>query len=111
MKDFINSKITGKVKPLVEKKIIKLNQTDKGQGHIIPNFEKVLKLGLGSLLQEVEELLIKNPNNLFYQASKITLTASQRHILRYARLAMSTMRMERGSYSMQPRLWQLLFDL
>jgi formate C-acetyltransferase len=89
MKDFINSKIVGKVKPLVSKKIIKLNQTDKGQGHIIPDFEKVLSSGLGNLLEEVNNLLVKNPDNLFYQASKITLEASTKHILRYVDLALS----------------------
>lgn len=87
MKDFINNKLTQDVKTFVQKKIVKLNQTDKGQGHIIPDFEKILKHGLGEIIEEVKNFELNNPKNFFYKASKITLLASQRHILRYAELA------------------------
>ncbi|WP_461204767.1 formate C-acetyltransferase [Clostridium sp. DL1XJH146] len=89
MKDFINNKLTEDAKIYVDKKIIKLNQTDKGQGHIIPDFQKILEYGLDGLLKKVESSQSIEPNNLFFEASKITLLASKRHILRYSVLASS----------------------
>jgi len=89
LKDYINSKLTPEVKEASDLKIVKLNQTDKGQGHIIASFERILNLGLESIIEEVKELLEKNPNNEFYKASLIVLNASQKHILRYAGLAES----------------------
>ena len=41
------------------KKIVNLNQTDKGQGHIIPDFEEVLKKGYQNIKKELEENLKK----------------------------------------------------
>ncbi len=72
---------------LLDLDIFKLNQTDKGQGHIIPNFEKLLNQGLGQIIHETLELSEKHPDNDFYKASTITLKASQTHILRYAAFA------------------------
>ena len=36
----------------METRIVSINQTDKGQGHIIPDFEKLLNLGLDGLIAE-----------------------------------------------------------
>lgn len=87
LKDFVNSKLNDEVKKPVELNIVKLNQTDKGQGHIIPNFEKLLHLGLENIIEEASLLFEENKDNNFYEASLIVLKASQRHILRYADLA------------------------
>lgn len=85
MKDFINSKIDKKIKDAANEHVISLNQTDKGQGHIIMDFHTVLNKGLNEILKEVEERNNENPND-FYKASMIVLKAAERHILRYMRL-------------------------
>ena len=87
LKDFINKRLTPEVRGPVDLDIFKLNQTDKGQGHIIPNFEKLLNQGFGQIIHDTLELSEKHPDNDFYKASTITLKASQTHILRYAALA------------------------
>ncbi|MCT4605448.1 MAG: formate C-acetyltransferase [Marinisporobacter sp.] len=87
LKDFINNKLTPEVKEPVALKIVKLNQTDKGQGHIIADFEKLLNLGLQKIIDQTILLHEQSPNNHFYEASLIVLKSSQKHILRYADLA------------------------
>ncbi|MGH4138735.1 formate C-acetyltransferase [Clostridium sp.] len=87
LKDFINKRLTPEVRGPVDLDIFKLNQTDKGQGHIIPKFEKLLNYGLGQIINETIDLSEKYPGNDFYKASTITLKASRNHILRYATLA------------------------
>ncbi|HEY8804118.1 MAG TPA: formate C-acetyltransferase [Clostridium sp.] len=90
LKDFINKKLTPEVRAPIDLDIYKLNQTDKGQGHIIPSFEKLLNEGLGNMIHDTLELSEKYPNNDFYKSSAIVLKASQAHILRYAALAKSS---------------------
>ncbi len=87
LKNFVNDKIDDSVKEAIQNEIIKLNQTDKGQGHIIPSFDKVLNKGLDYMIHEANNLLKKNPENDFYSAVLITLKATQRHIERYGQLA------------------------
>ena len=84
MKDSIVATIDDEIKESVNKKIVNLNQTDKGQGHIIPGFDMILDKGLGYLIEKVNEKAEKND---FYKAAKITLEAASNHILRYANLA------------------------
>ena len=84
MKDSIVSVIDDEIKESVKEKIVNLNQTDKGQGHIIPGFEMILDNGLGCLTEKVSRKADKND---FYKAAKITLEAARDHILRYAYLA------------------------
>ncbi|GAL09044.1 pyruvate formate-lyase [Vibrio astriarenae] len=87
MKDFINAQIPSEVKDAVAQKIFSVNQTDKGQGHIIIDFDRLLEHGLGSLLDEMQGLSLSNPDNQFYQSVVLLLEASIRHIYRYADLA------------------------
>jgi len=94
LKDFINSKLTPEVREPVDLDIFKLNQTDKGQGHIIPNFKKLLNLGFKQIIDETSEKFKKHPDNDFYKSALITLRASQTHILRYAALAKVNANME-----------------
>lgn len=86
LKDFINARLSQDVKEAQAAEIIKLNQTDKGQGHIILGYDELLHDGLGSILMRVREELSKQSDNLFYQAAIITLEATVRHILRYSEL-------------------------
>ncbi|MCH3964949.1 MAG: formate C-acetyltransferase [Clostridium sp.] len=87
MKDFINSRISGSIREAVDKNVIALNQTDKGQGHIIMDFPFVLRNGLQYIIDEVDKKIHENDSNDFYKAAFIVLKAVQRHILRYAELA------------------------
>lgn len=87
MKDFINSQMTEEVKAAVGTQIFSVNQTDKGQGHIIIDYPRLLNNGLGALVAEMRERCARDTQNTFYVAALILLEASQRHILRYAALA------------------------
>ncbi len=87
MKDFINSQMTDEVKTAVGTQIFSVNQTDKGQGHIIIDYPRLLNNGLGVLVAQMHEHCTRDPQNTFYQAALLLLEASQRHILRYALLA------------------------
>jgi pyruvate formate-lyase/glycerol dehydratase family glycyl radical enzyme len=87
LKDFINSKLNDEVKKAVASKIVSLNQTDKGQGHIIMDFDEVLSNGIQGIISKIEEKLINDENNDFYKATVIVLKAAQKHILRYALLS------------------------
>lgn len=87
MKDFINSQMTDEVKTAVSTQIFSVNQTDKGQGHIIIDYPRLLENGLSTLVAELKAVNKQHPQNSFYQAVLILLEASQRHILRYAALA------------------------
>lgn len=87
MKDFINAQIPAEVKEAVGQKVFSVNQTDKGQGHIIIDFDRLLDNGLGALLDEMQGLALSNPSNKFYQSVALLLEASIRHIYRYAELA------------------------
>ena len=87
MKDFINAQMTDEVKNAVSTQIFSVNQTDKGQGHIIIDYPRLLENGLAALVTEIKAVRQQHPQNSFYQAVLILLEASQRHILRYAALA------------------------
>lgn len=87
MKDFINSQIPSNVREAEGQAIFSINQTDKGQGHIIIDYPRLLENGLGTLINDLTSLTQKHPENLFYQAVLITLHAAQQHILRYVNLA------------------------
>lgn len=87
MKDFINAQMTDEVKNAVSTQIFSVNQTDKGQGHIIIDYPRLLENGLAALVAEIKAVRQQHPQNSFYQAVLILLEASQRHILRYAALA------------------------
>jgi len=87
MKDFINSQIPEDVKAATKTQIFSINQTDKGQGHIIIDYPRLLSGGLDNLVAELKQHVNDAPDNAFYQAALILLEASQRHILRYAALA------------------------
>lgn len=97
MKDFINSQMTDEVKAAVGTQIFSVNQTDKGQGHIIIDYPRLLKNGLGALVEEMREHCTRDTENTFYAAALILLEASQRHILRYAVLAEDVAAISHGS--------------
>ena len=87
MKDFINGQMSQEVKTATQTQIFSVNQTDKGQGHIIIDYPRLLNNGLDNLLTELQSHAEQQPDNAFYTAALLLLQASQRHILRYASLA------------------------
>ncbi|NXZ90085.1 formate C-acetyltransferase [Serratia fonticola] len=87
MKDFINGQMSEEVKTATQTQIFSVNQTDKGQGHIIIDYPRLLNNGLDSLLAELQSHADQQSDNAFYAAALLLLQASQRHILRYASLA------------------------
>lgn len=95
LKDFINKRLTPEARSPIALDIFKINQTDKGQGHIIPSFEKLLNQGLESIIKSASELSKKHPKSDFYKSSLIVLKASMAHILRYAALAKSSAVLEK----------------
>lgn len=94
LKTFIKQELTDEVKSSIDKKIVKLNQTDKGQGHIIPDFEKLLVNGLQNIIDETQTYFNSNTENKFYESALIVLKSVQKHILRYAYLADSMLKTE-----------------
>jgi formate C-acetyltransferase len=96
MKDFINSQISSSVRQAVKEDVIKLNQTDKGQGHIIMDFEGLLQSGIQSVIDRVSEKAALYSECDFYKASLIVLKAAQKHILRYYSLALYELEKETG---------------
>jgi len=87
LKDYCNENIPGYIKESTRTKIVSLNQTDKGQGHIIPDYDIVFKSGLKVMIEEAKSNIMKNPNNNFYKASLITLQAARDYILRHSNIA------------------------
>jgi formate C-acetyltransferase len=71
------------------KKVAKINQTDHPQGHICPDTEKWLEIGLQGLIDEAKayETIADFSKKDFYKSVVIVLEASQIFIKRYARLA------------------------
>ncbi|MEQ8155524.1 MAG: formate C-acetyltransferase [Clostridiaceae bacterium] len=84
LKDYCNEKIPYEIKESVKSKIVSLNQTDKGQGHIIPDYVIVFEKGLGDMIENMKANIEKQPENNFYKASLISLEASRDYILRHA---------------------------
>ncbi len=82
LKDYYLKHVSPEVVNASKTKIFAINQTDKGQGHIIPSYERLLKLGFAALLEEVQHHLHQQPQNDFYQAACIVLEASIQYILR-----------------------------
>lgn len=87
MKDFINGQMSDEVNAAVSTQIFSINQTDKGQGHIIIDYPHLLNNGLAKLIAEMKSRCAEHQDNVFFQAGLLLLEASQRHILRYAALA------------------------
>lgn len=87
MKDFITAKITPDIKQAMDDEVFKLNQTDKGQGHIIMDFPAILNHGISYYIELLDKKLAETPDNNFIEAGLIVFKAMQRHFLRYGKLA------------------------
>jgi formate C-acetyltransferase len=92
LEDIVASRVPPDVKQAVQGKFFSLNQTDHAQGHILPNVEAWLHLGVKGLREKVLATR-KGPgvqgeqHQTFYDATLIALQAAQEFMLRYADLA------------------------
>lgn len=87
MKTYINDAIGEEACRIQDARVFRLNQTDKGQGHIVPDYSYILTHGIGQLLSDLSTKIQQYPDNDFYQASHITVLALQHLIDRYHALA------------------------
>ena len=93
LEDVVAARIPADVQRMVEGKVFGLNQTDHAQGHILPDVEGWLCLGIEGIRRKVAvarrakgEKLVPQ-KEAFYQAAEIALQAAQAFIARYADLA------------------------
>lgn len=101
MKDFINGQLTDEVKTALKDEVFKLNQTDKGQGHIIMDFPAILSDGVGYYIETLKAKAASEPDNAFFKAGLIIFQGMQDHFLRYAELAEEMSRLETESTRQQ----------
>jgi pyruvate formate-lyase/glycerol dehydratase family glycyl radical enzyme len=87
MKDFITKQFPDEVQKAIDDKVIHVNQTDKGQGHIIMYFPMILNNGIQYMIDTLKQKIQEQPDNDFFKAGLIIWQATQRHLERYAKLA------------------------
>lgn len=70
--------------------VAKINQRDHAQGHICPNVEKWLSIGIKGLLDQVHQQQFKQTDdkrNVFYHSLEIVLNSARNFVMRYSDLA------------------------
>jgi pyruvate formate-lyase/glycerol dehydratase family glycyl radical enzyme len=89
LKDRIVEELPHDISDCIESGVFALHQTTHSQGHILPDTEKWLALGINGLIDEVKsaETKANGENHDFYEAVLLTLDAAKRFILRYSDLA------------------------
>ena len=96
LEDGIREKMDAEISRMA--KVVKINQIDHAQGHIIPNAEKWLNLGPAGLLEQVRSRLKKvrgrtalseENENDFFRSVEIVLEGAKDFIRRYGDLAKS----------------------
>lgn len=91
LNDWFRAHLDADVEAAQRDKVFAVAQTDKGQGHIIPDYELVLHRGLASLRDEVRGYAESHPGNTFYQASLICFDALIAYVQRYEKLVRARM--------------------
>ena len=92
LEDTVAARIPDDVKRAVQGKVFSLNQTDHAQGHILPDVEGWLRLGVKGLRDKVRAArnrteVLTDEQQAFYDAALIALQAAQEFMARYADLA------------------------
>ena len=92
LEDTVAGRVPEDVMVAVKGKAFSLNQTDHAQGHILPNVESWLTLGISGLRKQIQEARQRpevqdESTQAFYDAAFISLQAAQEFMLRYADLA------------------------
>jgi len=90
--DIIATHIPEDVNKAIQGKVFSLNQTDHAQGHILPDVECWLRLGVKGLRDKVATArsrteALTDEQQAFYEAALIALQAAQEFMTRYADLA------------------------
>ncbi len=91
LNDWYQAHTTDEIKAAEATKVFAVAQTDKGQGHIIPDYGEVVDLGLGAILAECHACLGREPENPFYQAAVICYEAMVAYVRRYEALVRERM--------------------
>ena len=92
LEETVAQRVPDDVRVAVKGRAFSLNQTDHAQGHILPDVEAWLRLGIGGLRAQVLAARVQPQvqdaaRQLFYDAALIALQAAQEFVLRYADLA------------------------
>ena len=92
LEDIVATRVPPDIMTAVRGRAFSLNQTDHAQGHILPDVETWLRLGISGLRAKVHDArrrpTMQAPDKqVFYDAAEIALTAAQTLIDRYADLA------------------------
>ena len=84
LSDWYHAHLPEEVAAAERDKVFAVAQTDKGQGHIIPDYQMVLARGPAAIREDVRARAATAPDNEFYQASLICLDALVSYVGRYA---------------------------
>ncbi len=92
LEDVVAARLPAEVKAAIQAKALSLNQTDHAQGHILPDVDSWLRLGVEGLREKVQiaraRPAVQSPDRqAFYDAALIALQAAQEFMTRYADLA------------------------
>lgn len=92
LEDTVAARLPEDVRWALRSKAFTLNQTDHAQGHILPDVETWLQLGIGGLRDKLEKARQRpevrdETHQVFYEAAFIALQAASELISRYAMLA------------------------
>ncbi|HHY57968.1 MAG TPA: formate C-acetyltransferase/glycerol dehydratase family glycyl radical enzyme, partial [Chloroflexi bacterium] len=91
LEDAVAQRVPDDVRAAVKGRVFSLNQTDHAQGHILPDVEAWLRLGIGGLRAQVlaarGQWVGDSNREIFYDAALIALQAAQEFMLRYADLS------------------------
>jgi len=89
LEDIVAAHIPGEVERAIQGQVFSLNQMDHAQGHILPDVEGWLHLGVRGLRDEVRAArdrtkALTDEQRVFYDAALIALQAAQEFMTRYA---------------------------
>ncbi len=98
LEDTVARRVPAHIMRAVKARAFSLNQTDHAQGHILPDVEGWLRLGIGGLRARVADGTRDHAGDpqaaVFYEAAGIALDAAALLMRRYARLAAGMARAE-----------------
>jgi len=88
LEDAVASAIPDAVREGIDAGVVKLNQTDHAQGHILPDVESWLRLGIDGLWQRARQAEqaapLGSPERTFYSAVETTLRGAEWFVRRHA---------------------------
>ena len=83
LNDWYRAHLPEEVAQAEKDKVFAVAQTDKGQGHIIPDYGEVLRRGLGDILAECRRRSDAAPENDFLRAAVVCIEAMVAYVRRY----------------------------